>query len=556
MIRSAAQRLLHQDNTIPGNRKDKFRFDHLLFIMVATPLYLWLELSFGVTLLDNISTQVVAEDTAAIEHWGRIISGCALALLVLTGWVAQAEKFNLRWFARISVGVVISLCCIAFTWWMQGAVIDFYVMRTQEGSAIAVRSLAMMTILAFIFMRNWIRYAVANNKAVAPRIVIGLALFLISAHLFMSKVLTTGPEELKALGHERQQAALLTVVRRGLEENVYWFASVEKDKGLLTSPEGKTFLALFPIFGASMDNNRFLADRENLVFELSYADWNNTYGQQSFDAYQGVLNDLWAAFDIAYAEDSQRYQRDLAQKGRAAADAAWDKRIRVVLDGDFAPPGLTWKQFVSQPVVGGYLRKKLACFDCEFHYGMNRDEFCRELFRWTQGHNVRQTLERLDDPAHFETGRDGERAARTFWVPIWALLFSMVGAFTHIFKMIFTFTEYAHLRNFHRIEASDSPLAHQVIKTSRIATAAIVLGLISIIFLSDNRITGNPRYKELLPSVWKNHPISGGIAAHWTVNAQGIIYPITSKLRPTWLRFDNDPLEHVPFLRDWVAQDY
>jgi hypothetical protein len=556
MIRSSAQRLLHQNNSIPGNRKDKFRFDHLVFIMIATPLYLWLELSFGVTLLDNISSQVIAEDTASIEHWGRIISGFAVALLVLSGWVSQCEKYDIHWLTRVFVGIVISLSCIAFTWWFQGALIDFYVVRSQEQITVAVRTLVLLAVLAFILMRNWLHAAVAKKKSITFRIVIGLGLFLTVTHFLMAKVFIPGPEELKAIGRERQQAALLTVVRRALEEDIYWFAGVEKDGRLLASPEGKTFLALFPIFGASMDNRRFEAERESMIFELSFADWSGTYGDQAFSAYQEAQNDLWTAYDSTYVENPQPYREVLRRRGKVAANALWDKQIRDALDGEYAPPGLTWDQFIENPAGGKYLRKKLACFDCEFRYGMNRSEFLRELFRWTQGHNVRQTIERLDDPTHFETGRDGERAARTYWVPFWALLFSMLGAFTHIFKMIFTFTEYAHLRNFNRFEAADSPLAHQVIQTSRIATAAVVAALMAVIYLSDNRITGNERYKELRPTVWKNYPISGGIAAHWTTNAQGILYPITNKLRPDWMRFNSDPLEHVPFLGAWVHRDY
>ena len=39
MIPSASFRLLTQDNTIPGNKKDGFRFHHLIFIIAVTPIY-------------------------------------------------------------------------------------------------------------------------------------------------------------------------------------------------------------------------------------------------------------------------------------------------------------------------------------------------------------------------------------------------------------------------------------------------------------------------------------------------------------------------------------
>ena len=42
-----------------------------------TPIYLWFELAFGVTLLDTMSGNVIIDDTRVIEHWGRLISGFA-----------------------------------------------------------------------------------------------------------------------------------------------------------------------------------------------------------------------------------------------------------------------------------------------------------------------------------------------------------------------------------------------------------------------------------------------------------------------------------------------
>ena len=83
MIPSASFRLLTQDNTIPGNKKDGFRFHHLMFVIMVTPIYLWFELSFGVHLLDSISGVNSLENTIAIEHWGRLISGFAVALQVV-----------------------------------------------------------------------------------------------------------------------------------------------------------------------------------------------------------------------------------------------------------------------------------------------------------------------------------------------------------------------------------------------------------------------------------------------------------------------------------------
>ena len=78
--RSDPASLLRQNDALPGNRVDGFRYHHLRLMIVLTPLYLWLELSFGVSLLDKMGSSLPIDETEAVEHWGRLISGLALAL--------------------------------------------------------------------------------------------------------------------------------------------------------------------------------------------------------------------------------------------------------------------------------------------------------------------------------------------------------------------------------------------------------------------------------------------------------------------------------------------
>lgn len=544
---AAPHALLHQNNRLPGNRGGRFRFDHLLVIAVLTPIYLWFELSFGVTLLDSISAQVIAEDTAAIEHWGRIISGCAVGLLGLSVWLDHCEKHDLAWPTRIGVALLQFLAAIALTWWVQGAVIDFYVKRSQTEITAGVRSLVLLLVLGAILLRHQLRRAVRHDWRWVAKHAIGWTLIIALGHAYLSWVLKPGADEIAALGRERQRAADLTVVRRALEEGVHALPGVDAAGDLYRSPEGKTFLALFPILAAGADPAALRSSRDHLVFELAYAEWRKTYGEQSLAAYQEAQNELFTVFDSVYLNQSDQWRKDRRQFGEAQALARWKQAMAPHFGAEPPAPGLGWLRFVELPAVGRYLRQQLGCFDCDFRFGMNPNDFGRELFTWTQAHNVRQTLERLDDPHYFESGRDGERAARTFWVPIWALLFSMLGAFTHLFKMMFTLTEYAHLRSFHRIGAADSPLARRVVATSRLATATVVAGLVLVIYFAENRVTGHERYAAARPNVWAHYPIAGALAAHWTINAQAIIYPITRKVRPNWLRFETDPLALLPF---------
>ena len=555
MIPSASFRLLTQDNTIPGNKKDGFRFHHLLFVIVVTPIYLWFELSFGVHLLDSISGTNSFENTIAIEHGGRLISACAVALLFLNGWVRQCEKMNTHWAARVLVGMAITLVCITLTWWAQGKVIDFYIHRTTVEISVALAVLAVVVIIGFLLLRYWIRYNTAQTKCSYIKMGLGFVVILLGGYATITSVQYALPSFTEKLGVERQQAATLTLVRRSIQEGIYTLKGTEKDVSVLQRPEGKAFLALFPIFGAGLDQNRFATDRPMLLAEMMYRDWDKQYGENSYAALKDLYAEAEKIHATAYREGSAQFNKDVSGKGRSKATESWNAYIRDQLEGQIVAPNLPLAAFLKDPSVGKFVAKRLACFDCEFRSNMTREEFGRELFKWTQATNVKQILETLESAQHFEKGHDGETAARTYWVPIWALLFSMIGAFTHMFKLIFTVTEYAHRQSFHAINAADSPLANRVVDNSKFVTAAVTNGIGLFIYFADNQITSHPGYQYLRQTMWQKHPIVGGLAAHWTVNAQGFIYPFTSKIKPNWLQFRDDPTERIPIVRNWVSRD-
>ncbi len=547
-----------QNNTLPGNRKDGFRFDYLLFLMIVTPIYLWFELSFGVNLLDKMGGDVPTEATDAIEHWGRIISGIAVALVFLKGWFQQCEKWNRPWKLRIVVSVAICILSIAMTWQIQNTVIDFYVKRANTEVTIALVALSALIVFGVLAFRLWLRVSVVQRRRGIVPTLIGLMLIVVvglAAVSNLDKMLGLFTQRLgvadrlvQDLGRERQQAANLTLVRRGLQQGFYAFDGNPIIPDTVGSAEGKAALALFPIIAATMDQTRFTTDREKILYQLMYRDWDEQSGANSYAAFLESVQSLEKIYTESYKDLSVQYVADFKAHGRSAADAVWNEKIRELLNGEFVPPGLTLSQYMQAPALPKIIRKNLACFDCEFRVGMPREEVTRELFKWTQAHKVKNMLDILASPEHFETGHDGEVAARTYWVPIWALLFSMVGAFTHIFKMVFTVTEYIQRKAFQRANAADSALANTVVWNSKILIA-VALGFLALfIYFSDNRVTGNEHYAPLHQGMWRSEPVVGALAAHWTINAQGLVYPFTKKIRPAWLTFADDPLDWLPFL--------
>jgi hypothetical protein len=132
-----------------------------------------------------------------------------------------------------------------------------------------------------------------------------------------------------------------------------------------------------------------------------------------------------------------------------------------------------------------------------------------------------------------------------------------MGAFAHMFKLTFTLMEYAHLRSFAKVHAADAPLANDVIANARRGLAGVMAVIVLFLYFSENRVTGHPAYEKLHQQMWQMNPLIGGVAAHWTINAQGLVYPFTKKIRPEWLSFNQDPLERPPLsvFAGWVRDD-
>ena len=552
--RQLAARLLEQDDTLPGNRKTGFRFNFLLVIMVLTPLYLWFELSFGVHLLDTISGKTTEEETIAIEHWGRLISGIAVSLLFVTEWFRQCEKLNHPWSVRILVTLAIALVCIPLTWLTQGKVIDFYVKRGSTEIALDLAGLTFAVAIGFFLLRFWLRRCIVEQKHGAAMTVFGLAVILGTGVTFLSTTqfwmpqfhekMGIAPVLSKQLGEERQQAATLSVLRRGAQEGIYKPDKIDLSPKMTTSPEGKASLALFPVIGSVIDMPKIDGERARIIAELMYRDWDEQSGAISYAAFVDTETSLRRMHAEEYQVGSAAFTKN---RSLTKANQEWAIFIRDLLGTDQIRPNLSLDEFLQQPALSSYMAKQVACFDCQFKVGMSRQEFGRELFKWNQYHNVERTVNNFASASYFEDGRDGETAGRTYWVPIWALFFSMLGAFTHLFKMLFTAAEYFQRTTFHRVRAADSLLADEVVGNAKLMIGIAIALITLFIFFSDNRVTGDPAYLKVRERLWDKHPVIGAVAAHWTINAQGLLYPFTKKLRPQWLEFNSDPLHWIPF---------
>lgn len=500
----------------------RFGHYHLLFVLVATPIYLWFELSFGVSLLDAMAGTVMIDDTLAIEHWGRLISGSALALLVIALILKQAEQRRWSWALTLALCVLGYGVSVVVTWQFLAAVLDFYVRN--PGPLIPTLSwfmagMGLIVLFSALATRqmyrrfHWHRgLAVGFFLLVSVGLLIGLLKLLNVPKL---DDVERASEISRQNAAARMHTATVTVMRRGVQEGIAHLPGSPINEKIAELPEGKAFLVLMPIFGAVYETERFTQDRARLIEEFMYRDWDESFGATTYRSYQEIAQPL---------EQSDT-------------------------------KGLNREQINRNPTVVKALQKHLACFDCAFTLGMTRESVGREYFRTTQKQKVTESIEKFSQVVSFSGSKDGDRAARTYWAPLLALLFSMLGAFTHLYKLAATSLKFAVRVKFHRAGQADSPAADAAIAKVNALIAAAVMVLVVAIYFSSNKLTGSAEYLEQRPSLFERHPVAGR-AAHWTVNAQARLYPLSQAMRGAWPAFNDDPISYIPFVRDWVKMDY
>lgn len=269
---------------------------------------------------------------------------------------------------------------------------------------------------------------------------------------------------------------------------------------LFSRPEGKAFLALFPVMASSIDrlDEKILGAKTELLarqigeglggpagyyrkyseaVEETHAQWVRYQRAPTAASIEGDIerqqDKAWADY---LAEIGRRgwtpssvpfyAQRQVRSKVRAkvAVPADWAlndeatfrdavaaqvRRRAKAADGVTTsqgrriPPGLSWPAFFSHGAVQAELTTQLnlpASVQLQAAYSSG-SEFESEVFRPAIMRLARQQAQRYDEPAH--TFADGKRnasagldAARAAIIPPVALFFSLMGAIGHLAKLV------------------------------------------------------------------------------------------------------------------------
>lgn len=470
-------------------------------VLGITLTYLICELAFNSRLLDLVGSISTAEEVHNMERYGRTLTAIAAALLVLQFalvGIARMKKKNRSLSPKASVGVVLCLCLLtgAVTW----HAVEWFIERQVANSTGEFRQ---MSLLAQLYQQSLID----GHQTLA-----GIPL---DSH--GGQVQTWTSPSGKAF------LAMLPIL----------LSSVDRYHALLKS-------------GAEQNLRDSISAREGGVLGF-YKAWLQAREavHKQYVAYYNDEMDLSQATQREQERAWQRYERSLRAKGlrswnvprryyasvrnnvrgqgvpvannwspsdRAGFDAAVAKTVRqrylaqrtVVFEGVTIPKRLDWGVFFRQEVVQKSLREKLllpagTLVREEYPLNDGLKQFALELQTAHLNEAVKQQLPKLQASLRSysiggENEKQGEDAARAVIVPPVALIFSLVGALTHLAKLLYLILVPLTATLLSRRSSRPVRLLN---RHPLIFPVALISGLLVMFSCMNNTITVSPAYQNL-----------------------------------------------------------
>lgn len=497
-----------------------------LFLAALTALYLTFELAFNARLLDVVGGAASQEQIHSIEIYGRSLSGIALALFVLQGLLHLRNPGEKR---RI---------------------------QWQPGNASIVFACSITAGIVFVSLEALTDYL---SESSSPSF----------RHASMNIVL---------------------IQRALVEGRVRLDGLTEGNDHIYSQPEGKAFLALFPVmatFVERLDEKIRSAKLDLIRNEITEkVGGREGYYQKYADAVRHVAGE-WKRYNGASNRGSEvdlgtrqdqawnDYLRDLRKRGwtpytipdqyratvlrkvqaKVPVPSSWDlsdedvfrnavaRRIdntshvrgnSIQYKGKQIPLGLDWPAFFAHPVVQGDLHESLRLprrVNLKPAYSSG-DDFERTVFDPMIEERARDKLLTYDAPvASFADGaknsKEGREMARAAIVPPLALFFSLLGALGHLCKLCFLSVKGIGLW---------LKLDNRWLRFAWAVPAAIFIGAWSTLSLLQNEVTHSRLYAYLEHQINQNgnhtsQSLAGLNILHVVAVGQGYFYPYNEKIR-------------------------
>lgn len=387
----------------------------------------------------------------------------------------------------------------------------------------------------------------------------------------------------------RHASVNIVLVQRALVDGLIKIDGFTEDKFIFHRPEGKAFLALFPLMATSVDRLEEKIREAKLDLIKNQVDTHLGGPAAYYKKYAGAVQeaaDQWKRYsaagnpgggnmDIAARQDKawndylnelsksgwtqhtvpDRYRSRVLRKVQAKIPVPFDWDLAdeevfraavkrraerggrkdgegVSVGGKIIPPGLGWEAFFSLPAVQTELRKKLqlpsrVVLRPAYRSG---EDFERTVFDPLVSEIARQKLVAYDAPAatYAAGGKHeqlGKEMARAAIVPPVALFFSLAGALGHLGKLIFLCLKAVMHASF------TGKSSHRYLRYLPVGMfVAVILGSVLVLRKLENDVTQSRLYGFLESQVISDRadslmPPAIANVSHIVAVGQGIFYP-------------------------------
>jgi hypothetical protein len=529
----------------------------LWLVAPVTVAYLLLEFSFSARLLDVIGGMPTDEQVKAIEHWGRLLSGFALALVLWPSLLSIAARHG--WSARVK--------------------------------AVSLAVVTAVTMVAVFQAEGWLdRYLVDRSSAEQRQVAMnvgllqrGLAERMVVLHQFdVNPAIFEAPEGKAFLGlfpllafsqddiNQRLLPQRPAIVRAVIEHRGGYAADYyNRFQTSLHALQNDYNAHYVPGYNRYVDAINGIAERQ----DKAWADYVGRLRQHRWVGQRiAVPRAYWSRVRSDVRRSSVPVPSDWAPDDRTGFYRAVDEQVRRQADSQFRhgvkaafptagdiAPGTRFEAIASRDSVQKSWAKKLGYpastvghpyqlpislpTDAKAALAQYREQVYEPVIallveRTLEPYNV-QLAELADGQPQAELGRS---AYRRMIVPPLALGFSMLGALVHVFKSLFYLVQLASGVAFRRSS----------VKFACVVVLSLLLFALAPYVVS-SEVAAQPLYQTLLNKVRQlgghGDPTLGGrllaFGMDGAVHVEKIGYGLFEVVRVDLLggvEFNHDPL--------------
>jgi len=462
-------------------------------VLGITLTYLICELAFNSRLLDLVGSISTAEEVHNMERYGRALTAIAAALLVLQFalvGIARLKKKNISLSAKGSVGAVLCLCLLtgAGTW----HAVEWFIERQVANSTGEFRQMSLLIdghqTLEGIPLDSHGGQVQTWTSPSGKAFLAMLPILLSSVDRYHALLKSGAEQNLRDSISAREGGVLgfykaWLQAREAIHKQYVAYYNDEMDLSVTTQLEQER---AWQRYERSL---RAKGLRSWNVPRRYYASVRNNVRSQGVPVANNWSPSDRAGFDAAVAKTVR--QRYLAQR-------------TVVFNGVAIPKRLNWGVFFRQDVVQKSLREKLllptgTLVREEYPLNDGLKLFALELQTAHLNEAVKQQLPKLQASLRSysiggENEKQGEDAARAVIVPPVALIFSLVGALTHLAKLLYLVLVPLTANMLRRKSSRPVRLIN---RHPLVFPVALISALLVMFSCMNNTITVSPAYQNL-----------------------------------------------------------